>query len=247
MKRLALVTLVAIGLAARAEADPITYSATSGTLSAAVSFNTAGSNLIVTLTNTALVGAVVPVDILTAVFFDMTGFVGSLTPISALLAPGSSILWDDPTSNVGGEWAYASGIGGATPEGQNHGISSSGLGIFGSANFSGANLEGPAAVNGMSYGIVPQSGLASNANPKISRTPLISYSVIFTLSGLPTNFILSQATVGNVYFQYGTSLSEPHIRVPEPATLLLMVPAVVAVLAGGVRSRRKRQALPTSD
>jgi hypothetical protein len=247
MKRLAFVTLVAIGLAVRAEAGPITYSATSGALSAEVAFNTAGSNLIVTLTNTALVGAVVPVDILTAVFFDMTGFDGGLTPVSALLAPGSSILLDDPTSNVGGEWAYAGNIAGKTPGGQNYGISSSGLDIFGSANFNGSNLDGPDAVNGMSYGLVPESGLASNANPKISRTPLISNSVIFTLSGLPTNFILSRATIGNVYFQYGTSLSEPHISVPEPATILLMVPGALAVLAGSVRSRRKRQALPTSN
>jgi hypothetical protein len=50
----------------------------------------------------------------------------------------------------------------------------------------------------------------------------------------------SSVTIRNVYFQYGTSLSEPHLRVPEPATVLLLVPAVIAVMAGGVRARRKR-------
>jgi hypothetical protein len=98
----------------------------------------------------------------------------------------------------------------------------------------------------MSYGIEPETGLASNANPKISGTPIISNAVIFTLAGLPSSFNLSYASIGNVYFQYGTSLSEPHISVPEPATVLLLVPGVIAVLAGRARSRRKRQALTPS-
>ncbi|HEX2343216.1 MAG TPA: XDD4 family exosortase-dependent surface protein [Vicinamibacterales bacterium] len=240
MKRLALLTVFvfALGLAARAEAGPLTLDATNGSnLSAQVIFDVVGgTNLQVTLTNTSLFGAVVPADILTAVFFDLTG-VGTLTPLSAVVAPGS-ILNDDPATNVGGEWAYSSGIGGKTPEGQNYGIGSSGLNIFGQANFNGPNLDGPTAVAGMSYGIV--SGLAANSNPTVSGMPLISDSVIFMLSGLPVGFNPSSVTIRNVYFQYGTSLSEPHLRVPEPATVLLLVPAVIAVMAGGVRARRKR-------
>jgi hypothetical protein len=240
MKRLALVTLLAIGLTARAEASPIILDAASGNLSARVTFEAQGSYLIVTLTNTALVGASVPADILTAVFFDIYGLTSGLTAVSALLGGASEILHDNPTTNVGGEWAYASGIAGKTPEGQNYGISSSGLGVFGGANFNGPNLDGPTAVNGMSYGIVPESGLGSNPNPTISAIPIISNQVIFTLAGLPTGFNLTYAAIGNVYFQYGTSFSEPHVSVPEPATVLLLVPGVIAVVAGSVRARRKR-------
>ena len=79
-------------------------------------------------------------DVLSAVFFDIPGG-PVLTPISALIAPGSVIDLEpggDPLNeNVGGEWAYST----AGP--RNQGISAVGLGIFGKANFPGENLEGP--------------------------------------------------------------------------------------------------------
>jgi hypothetical protein len=112
MKRLALVTFIAIGLAARAEAGPITFDAANGNMSARVSFDVVDSKLVVTLTNTSLFGAVVPTDILTAVFFDIYGLSYSMTPLSALLGTNSEILNGAQTANVGGEWAYAAGIGG---------------------------------------------------------------------------------------------------------------------------------------
>jgi hypothetical protein len=53
---------------------------------------------------------------------------------------------------VGGEWAYKAGIHG--PHGQDYGISSTGLDIFGSSGrFPGPNLQGPNAVDGLQFGI----------------------------------------------------------------------------------------------
>src|SRR5262245_58688626 len=52
-----------------ASADEVTFSGSSGTLSAEVTFQTSGGNLIVTLTNTSTTDAMVPTDILTGVFF----------------------------------------------------------------------------------------------------------------------------------------------------------------------------------
>ena len=62
-------TLSALG----AEAAPITFSGSSGTRAASVTFDTSGTNLIVTLTNTSAFDALVPIDILTAVFFSLAG------------------------------------------------------------------------------------------------------------------------------------------------------------------------------
>jgi hypothetical protein len=245
MKRLALLVLLAVGLGTRAEAAPIVIGATNGNLAATVSFEVVGSNLRIILSNTSGISALVPQDILTAVFFDLVGYTGALAPVSAVLNAGSAVLGGgtDAGGGVGGEWAYAQKIGGLSPEGQQYGISSSGLGIFGSGNFGGTNLEGPpnGAVNGVGYGITTAGSTSAAANPKVTGTPLISHSVIFLLSGLPSGFALSYAAIQNVSFQYGTSPTEPRVRVTEPATLLLVVTGIAAVLVDGVRSRRKRR------
>jgi hypothetical protein len=237
MKRLALLTLFTVALAARAEAGPITWS--SGDPSASLDFSIVNGNLQVTLTNTSMVGARVPTDILTGVFFDLGDYAGALNPVSALLGGSQVVGGPDGGGNVGGEWAYAGNIGGATPGGQYYGIGSAGLDIFGEANFKGSNLDGPTAVNGLSYGILPAGGISANANKKVyEKTALIQNSVVFTLAGLPSGFSLTNYTYRptNVYFQYGTSL----VSVPEPATLLLLVPGVTAVLVGRRRLRRKK-------
>jgi hypothetical protein len=243
MKRLVLITLIAVGLSTPSAASPITFTGASGNLAASVSFEVKDSTLEIILTNTSLVGALVPSDILTAVFFDLTDFTGGLDPYSAVLNTGSSVLngVSDPGGVVGGEWAYAEDIEGA-PGGQSYGIGSAGLDIFGVANFTGTNLDGPDAVNGLGYGIMSAVGITADANPKIKSTPLISNSVIFTLSGLPLGFSLATTAPSNIYFQYGTSLSEPRVSVPEPATLLLLLPGLGAVVAERARSRRKKAA-----
>jgi hypothetical protein len=56
-----------------AAAASITYSFSSGPLSATALFEKSGSNLVITLTNTSLADATVPTDILTAVYFEITG------------------------------------------------------------------------------------------------------------------------------------------------------------------------------
>jgi hypothetical protein len=72
-----------------------------------------------------------------------------------------------------------------------------------------------------------QYGIASGAdNPGIGNAAvtganaLIQSSVVFTLGNLPVGFTL--ADISNVSFQYGTSLNEPNIPVPEPSTMLLL-------------------------
>lgn len=205
-------------LAGTVEAASITINASQGNLAASATFEASGGNLKVTLTNTSLFDVLVPSDVLTALFFTIKGpSVPVLTPSSAILGIGSTTLFgsSDPGSVVGGEWAFGAGLAGA-PHNASHGISSSGFDLFGAANFPGTNLQGPAAVDGIQFGIT-----SAGDNPATGNTPvtgsnaLIQNQVVFVLSGLPTGFDPA-SQIGNVSFQYGTSLSDTNI--PEPLT-----------------------------
>jgi hypothetical protein len=106
---------------------------------------------------------------------------------------------------------------------QNNGISSAGFGIFGDANFGGANLDDPVAVDGLNYGITSDGDDTSTGNAAVTgANPLIKNQVVFLLDGLPDDFVPSEDTILHVRFQYGTNLTEPHNNngggiVPEPA------------------------------
>lgn len=230
-----LAALAGVGLAAAsASASPITFSASAGTRAASVTFAAGGSDLIVTLENTSVSDVLVPVDVLTAVFFDIHGSPLSLARGSAVVPAGSSVLFGgtDPGGVVGGEWAYRSGLAG--PYGAAYGISSSGLDFFGPGDlFPGSNLQGPASPGGLQYGITSWGDDPATGNTPVTGTnALIKNSVVFTLSGLPAGFDPA-ASISAVTFQYGTSLSEPQIHAPEPATLALLV------VAGALGFRRR--------
>lgn len=221
-------------LSAGASANILNVAASQNNLSATASFEAQGANLIVTLSN---VGGdvLVPADVLTAVFWDVSGPALTLTQVSAVLENGSSVVFDpdgQPAGGVvGGEWAYANGLAG--PRGSAYGISSSGFGLFGNANFPGSNLEGPTAVNGMQYGLLSNSdNLATGNSPVTGANAFIKHSVVFTLSGLPQNFDPS-ASIRNVNFQYGTALTEPNVPTPGSTTL--------ALLGAGLMMRRRRK------
>src|SRR3972149_9928401 len=148
--------------------DPLTFTCTSGNLAASAKFEQVGLNIVVTLTNTSPADVDDPPDILTGVFFDIDG-VGALTSGSAVIGPGSTVAFGgtDPGGVVGGEWAYASVLVGA-PLGATEGISSAGLGLFGGATFPGTNLQGPAAVNGLQYGITSAGDILATGNAAVT-------------------------------------------------------------------------------
>lgn len=228
----ALAVAAVVGMASVASAS-VTFSGTSGNLAASAEFDISAGSLIVRLTNTSSADVMVPADILTGVYFDVAGSALSLTPVSATLYGGSVVHFgSNGGGNMGGEFAYADGLVGA-PGSADYGISSSGLGLFGNPNFNGPNLGGPAGVDGLQYGITSAGdNVATGNTPVTGSNELIKNSVEFTLSGLPQGFDLS--SIGNVWFQYGTALSEPQVSTPAPGALALLG------LGGLVAGRRRR-------
>src|SRR5262249_54506972 len=128
----------------------------SGSLAASADFSLSGNTLTITLTNTSTSDVLVPTDVLTGLLFNTPT---ALTPVSALLPAGSTVFFGpNGGGNVGGEWAYAF----------QGGTSSSGLGIFGNANFNGSNLQGPTAVDGLQYGITSAGDNLATGNQAVT-------------------------------------------------------------------------------
>jgi hypothetical protein len=227
--------VVGVGLSAAAvSAGPLTVSLSGGGgRSAEAVFTASGSDLVVTLTNTATHDVNDPTFVLTAVFFSITGPTVTLTPSSALLNAGSAAInvGSQPAGGVvGGEWAYKAGLLGA-PLSADMGISSAGFGLFGPSNvFPGPDLTPPPNPDGLQWGIT-SAGDNPATNNGGTNTPLIKNSVVFTLSGLPSGFD-PEASISEISFQYGTALDEPNIPTPSPSS------GIVFLAAFALRRRR---------
>ncbi len=256
----ALATLPALN----ASADTVTFVG-SGTgpgsvpVSASAKFSISGNTLTITLTNTSASnsGQDVPGSTLTGLFWNSVSN-AALTPVSASVAPGSSIIQSNTcdlgvaacasltasTTNVGGEFGYQAA---ALPGSADRGVASSGylttakpgnIGNFNNGN-AGTNLDGPASLDGINFGIV-SSAAGFNPNGGLAAEPLIQNAVIFVLTGVAG---LTTADISNVSFQYGTALTElnvpghPGTSVPEPGSL-----ALVAAGLAGVSTLRRRKA-----
>ncbi|MCC6951228.1 MAG: PEP-CTERM sorting domain-containing protein [Phycisphaerales bacterium] len=214
-------------------ASGIVYSGSSGSLAASAEFTTSGTQLRVYLSNTSTADIIVPADVLTAVFFEISGSPIALTRVSALLGPGSVVTNGTTPGDgvVGGEWASGFKATGY-PGGFRYGISSSGLGDFGPGDrFPGPDLAPPASPNGLQFGIASAGDNPATHNGG-ANTPLIQNEVRFTLDGLPTDFDLNRIT--GVRFVYGTAYGEGQFDVPAPGTLALLG------LGGLVAGRRRR-------
>jgi hypothetical protein len=222
--------------AGSASAGTLVADASSGALAARARFEVQGGNLVITLSNTSTADVLVPADVLTGVYFNITGPTVSLSRVSVVIAAGSSAInvGSQPAGGVvGGEFAYREGLLG--PRATAFGVSSSGLGLFGPGDvFAGGNLAGPADPDGLQYGITSFGDDAGTNNGGTS-TPLIKNAVVVTLSGLPSGFD-PEGRITDINFQYGTALNEPNLLVPTPGSLGLLGTGLIL----GMRRRRAR-------
>lgn len=232
-----------------------TFSFTEGSPRAArATFEASGSNLRIGLTNTSTFDVMVPEENLTALFFDLAGG-DSLSPVNALLGDGAVVyqgstiitdingdgVVDADDRDVSGEWAYKTKVP-TLPA--TYAISSVGLDdLFGPKDRfdTSMNLAGPKSPDGMQYGILSTGDDPSTGNGGISGSVMSRDSVVFTFSGLDTDF--DPADISNVWFHYGTSYTSPlppPPSMPEPATMTALMLGAGA-LVGYTRRRMKKQ------
>jgi hypothetical protein len=248
----AILTLSLAGHVTPSAAAPITFTGSSGSLSASATFTVVGSNLQVVLTNTGASDAMVPTDVLTAIFFDITG-TPLLTAVSAtsggttytLNVGGPPITVSLVGTDIGGAWAYEEG----TPaHGALYGIGAAGFSNFGPPDvFPGPNVDSDPGVDGVGYGLLPAGDNLMTGNGGLNNRQFTKNSDTFLLGlgSLASTFDPS-ASIHNLTFQYGTSLTEttilgvpPPPRVtPEPVTLVLLG---MGFLAFGVSRRAGRK------
>ena len=221
-----------------ASANPITFSDSFGSYA---KFDVESGNLQITLWTDR--NSTVNSEVLTALFFDISG-ISSLTrnsatvPIVSASGGTNSFVYEGThwglttPLDVGGEWAYKSSL--SLPGLGSQGIGTAGLdGTFGASDlFPGPDLNSKQAPDGGDFGLI---GLASPGVAGAGYDVLVRNTTVFLLSGLPTGFD-PEASVQNVSFQYGTSLTQ----VPEPATLLFLGAGLIGLTAYGKRKFLKK-------
>jgi hypothetical protein len=201
------------------------------TLSASATFTVSNLDLVVTLSNTGTFDPINANDILTGIFFTIDGDL-KLTPESAELASDSSVIDHRLplgfTGDVGSQWAYRNDLVGGT-NGTNEGISSTSLKWFSAKDlFPGEKIKGFGSLGGISFGITTLADLGGHDRGDLKNQALTQNSVVFTFSGLPDDFSISD--ISNVSFQYGTSFKAPDLigeamanNVAEPPTIALVI------------------------
>ncbi len=209
LSRLSCALAMVMSLGTAASAAPVVYTFVSGDRAARAAFEMDGSDLVVTLTNTSAFDVDEPSDNLTAVFF-ATSASSAFDPVSAVLGDNAYVVHGPQPAggDVSGEWAYAklgheSGM-------TWHGISSTGLNLFGPKDRfdTSMNLAGPSNVGGMEYGIVSAGDDPNTGNaPVTGDNPFIKNEVVFRLTNLPANFDPS-FDIKSLIAVYGTTLND---------------------------------------
>lgn len=217
----------------------------------------------------------VPADLLTGVYWDYMG-TASLTAFSAFSAAGNSTgiaqvynvsAWPIAAPNNGTQAGYDGNLGSEFAHRDNttltmdgfsgdYGVSSSGLGLFGPGDrFTGDDetpeasnvLHNPASPDGPNLGIVTTGFVDGSGNGGVDAVPLVRGEVIFTYT--VSDGTLSEEDFADIFFHYGTSLTEPTFggECSDCGSVVVPIPPAVGLAGLGLlmvvgRKVKKRQA-----
>lgn len=246
MKLFRWIPLGLLALPLSASAVTYTLNSTSGgyNYQATASFTYAGSFLTVVLTNTQNSNSVAAsnAQVLTGLFWNMTGAVGAG---STAAVTGGSTYSDGNGNEIGApsetaaqHWGHRAGAtswGG----GVNYGVGAAGFGHFGGGDAFQSGGSNP-VLNGVDWGL-----LGGNWSLGGNQSPLIVSSMTFNFN-VGTNFNIS--SLNNVWFQYGSGFNEYRgggteggggnsTPVPEPAAIAMIGFTALTAYAGRRRAR----------
>lgn len=249
MKFLRWIPLGLLMVPVAASAVTYTLNATSGgyNYKASAVFTYSGSMLTLVLTNTQTSNAVPAgnAQVLTGLFWNMTGSVGAGS--TAVLTGGSSYVDGNgnaigaPGDTAAQHWAHKAGSTSWSGNTVNYGVGAAGFGHFGDSNAFQSGGSNP-VLNGVDWGLV-----GGNWNMGGNQSPLILSSMTFNFN-VGNGFNLS--SLKNVYFQYGSGFNEfrgfddefpPDEVVPEPASMAIAGFAAAAAISGRRRMKNAKK------
>lgn len=219
--------LVALGLGTSAAPAAVLFTGfgnnpeTAESASGTAEFTIAGNDLIVVLTNTTNPRTTAQGNTLTGVTFDINPGAPTLSLTSIAMTSGAE-LWTSKTTSLSsatlaGSWTDVLG---ASPLGE-YGAATTGF----AGRFNGGSITlGNAGPN---YGIVA-AGTFDGTNVSFggSQFPFVQASLTLTFSGAAG---LSEAQIENVLLLFGTDGRGVVTTIPEPATALLTIGALLAL------------------
>ena len=245
--------LIATGLAVASNSSfgALTYIGSgAGGRAASVTFNEAGGDLVVTLSDTGTEPTTQwdSTYLLGAVFFNYTG-PGTLsangTSSGAVLPNGDGIIGTLANgTTIGSYWAYGSNLTGG-PNGARQALTGVGYNLD---NLPANGNMGTKAqkVDGADGALLGWNNL-NDANSSVTRHEPLAYTTIeFTLigSGLPSSLVASDFS--DVTFQYGTALSAPNfegnLAVSEPEPNYGIATGILAISLAGCGFFKKLRA-----
>jgi hypothetical protein len=241
------VCLAAVAIACAAgqvEANTITINGSNGAKSASASFafsNSGGQNQVqITLTNTMTANS--NPGWLCGLFFDIAGAptltADSVAASMITLNGTTQTAYNDHT--IGQFWAYRDGVNAGGPlNGQQYGLGCAGFGIFGPSDMIEGGGPNPQP-DGSDGGIIGDFAGVTVPGGHQGR-PLALGAVTFNFL-LDDSFDVDNASVDNVAFVFGTSLTEVVVPGDPPPPLVpvpMALPMAVAGLAGVAVYRRR--------